>query len=304
MATYNWAPVLPFSIGSALDQTFDDFELLVVGDGCTDESADVVGAIDDDRVRWINLPANTGHQSGPNAEGLRQAAGSLIAYLGHDDLWFPDHLATLVGAMDRAIDDTVLLTLHPPDAGRSSEEREVGLVHATTMMVRPGRPLAAFPEVGWQLGPGSWIPPTTVVHRRDLAESVGSWRPPHETGELDPEADLWQRLAARSATRWVDQLTSVKLSATARRDVYRTRPSFEQAWWSDLIRSSADPAAAVREVAEGAYPFADAEQAAHLRGWPRLRWGAVTRWNRFRGRPRLSAQDRLRIRRHTKGLDR
>src|SRR5436190_13138901 len=48
--TYNWATVLPYSIGSALEQTMGDFELLVIGDGCTDESAEVVRAIDDARV--------------------------------------------------------------------------------------------------------------------------------------------------------------------------------------------------------------------------------------------------------------
>src|SRR5438034_6974226 len=67
MATYNWSTVLPYSIGSALRQTFTDFELLVVGDGCPDDSAEVVAAIDDPRVRWINLPANSGHQSAPAA---------------------------------------------------------------------------------------------------------------------------------------------------------------------------------------------------------------------------------------------
>src|SRR5213593_1427755 len=72
--TYNWSTVLPYSIGSVLRQTFTDFELLVVGDGCTDDSAEVVAAIDDPRVRWINLPANSGHQSALNNEGLRQAA--------------------------------------------------------------------------------------------------------------------------------------------------------------------------------------------------------------------------------------
>jgi glycosyltransferase involved in cell wall biosynthesis len=282
MATYNWAPVLPFSIGTVLDQTFTDFELLVVGDGCTDESAEVVGEIDDPRVHWLNLSANTGHQAGPNAEGIRRASGQLIAYLGHDDLWLPDHLATLVGAIGG----------------------EVGLVHATTLMVSPGRSLATFPEAGWTMKPGAWIPPTTVLHRRDLAEAVGSWRPPSATGALDPEADLWMRLSARTATRWVNELTSVKLSATARRDVYRTRPFVEQAWWVDLIRSSPDPSAAVREAADRPYPLADAAQSAGLRGWQRARWGVITRWHRLLGRPRLSAVERMRIRRHTKGLDR
>ena len=87
IATYNWSSVLPFAVGSALGQTFRNLEVLVVGDGCTDDSEAVVTAIDDPRLRWINLPENTGHQSGPNNEGLRQARGQLIAYLGHDDLW-------------------------------------------------------------------------------------------------------------------------------------------------------------------------------------------------------------------------
>ncbi|HXY92105.1 MAG TPA: glycosyltransferase, partial [Acidimicrobiia bacterium] len=63
IATYNWAPVLPYAIGSVLDQTFQDFELLVIGDACTDESEAVVTSIPDPRVRWLNLARNTGHQS-------------------------------------------------------------------------------------------------------------------------------------------------------------------------------------------------------------------------------------------------
>jgi len=73
--TYNWSRVLPYSIGSVLRQTFADFELLVVGDGCTDDSEQVVTAIPDPRLRWINLPVNDGHQFAPNNEGLLQARG-------------------------------------------------------------------------------------------------------------------------------------------------------------------------------------------------------------------------------------
>lgn len=68
--TYNWSTVLPHAIGSALDQTLYDFELLVIGDGCTDDTEHVVTGIKDPRVRWINLPSNTGHQSGPNNRRL------------------------------------------------------------------------------------------------------------------------------------------------------------------------------------------------------------------------------------------
>src|SRR3954454_1371728 len=97
--TFNWSGVLPYCVGSVLRQTFQDFEVLVIGDGCTDNSETVINTIGDARVRWFNLPENTGHQSGPNNEGLRQARGEFIAYHGHDDLWLPHHLTVMVNAM-------------------------------------------------------------------------------------------------------------------------------------------------------------------------------------------------------------
>jgi len=63
LPTYNWSNVLRYAIASVLRQTFTDFELLVIGDGCTDDSEAVTAEAGDPRVRWINLPANSGHQS-------------------------------------------------------------------------------------------------------------------------------------------------------------------------------------------------------------------------------------------------
>src|SRR3954471_20793743 len=98
--TYNRSTVLPFAVHSVLGQTLGDFELLVVGDGCTDDTEQVVMAIKDPRVRWINLPSNTGHQSGPNNRGLQEARGEYIAYLGHDDLWLRHHLECATAKLD------------------------------------------------------------------------------------------------------------------------------------------------------------------------------------------------------------
>jgi glycosyltransferase involved in cell wall biosynthesis len=228
-ATYNWAPVLPYAIASVLDQTFEDFELLVIGDGCTDESAAVVQAVDDPRVHWHNLERNVGHQSGPNNEALRLARGQLIAYLGHDDLWLPRHLERLVAALDTG----------------------APMAHATTVMVTPDRPPARWPGPGWVYRPGSWIPPTSLMHDRDLAVAVGGWYAPVDTGTLEPEAHLWRRMAdASSAPVWVHHTTSVKLPASLRRAVYRDRPHDEQDAWLGTIRRHADPETAF----EALYP--------------------------------------------------
>ncbi|HVA07162.1 MAG TPA: glycosyltransferase [Acidimicrobiales bacterium] len=218
--TYNWSTVLPYSIASVLEQTYADFELLVIGDGCTDDSADVVARCEDPRVRWHNLRENTGNQAGPNNEGIRQAQGDVIAYLGHDDLWLRDHLSHLVHAIDNDAD----------------------LVHANALFVLPSRKPYRWPTPGWRYRPGIWVPPTTVVHRRALADAVGGWRMPRDTGDLDAESDLWQRIVAKCGPPIrVKRVTSVKLHAGFRPGVYRQRPHHEQAYWLERIRASAGP---------------------------------------------------------------
>jgi glycosyltransferase involved in cell wall biosynthesis len=211
--TYNWSSVLPYSIGSVLRQSFTNFELLVVGDGCTDDSEQVVTAIADRRLHWINLPVNTGHQSAPNNEGLRQARGSIIAYLGHDDLWLPHHLEVMVAAIDSGA-DLVHSIVHMIDAGGN--------------ILRPPRGLLRFE-------PGQSLPPTGVAHRRTATEKVGCWRD-YRTLSIDPETDLWLRMhQAGFVFQCIPRLTAVKFPASGRRDVYMKRSSHEQQQWTDRI---------------------------------------------------------------------
>jgi glycosyltransferase involved in cell wall biosynthesis len=260
IATYNRANVLAFAIGSVLDQTFADFELLVVGDGCTDESAVVVAAVDDLRMRWHNLDRNTGHQSGPNNEGLRRSAGDIVAYLGHDDLWLPHHLELLVAAVD---------------AGAPS-------VHGSVLEVHPGRPPFVTPLDDWRYCLGDWIPPTSLALTRSLLLEVGPWRPPAETGRVEPEAELLARTSKLAGPpEWVRHVTSVKFAASKRRDVYRTRPAFEQEHWLRVIREAPDPEAALLatvgvpdELAGEAHDF---EVPLPIRVWRSMRFRALRR---------------------------
>lgn len=213
--TWNWSSVLPFSIGSVLAQTFTDFELLVIGDGCTDDSEQVVAAIADPRVRWINI-ARAGHQSGPNNEGLRQARGEIIAYLGHDDLWLPHHLALHVAAIDAGADFSCSLVafVGPDDA------------YVECPLPDPKR--------------GSFMVPTGICHRASMTRAVGGWTDFRELA-ISPEADLMLR-AFRAQLRYapLERLTAVKFPAAIRRNVYRTRPCHEQAAWFARIRTEPD----------------------------------------------------------------
>lgn len=222
VATYNRSEVLRYAIASVLGQSFGAWELLVVGDGCTDDSQSVVEAVDDTRVRWIGLATNSGHQSAPNNEGIRQARGDYIAYLGHDDLWLPHHLSSLAAAMEDA-DIAYGLIRYVDQSGAWDP------VFAHPAYVR-----------------GIWLPPTSVMHRRSLVQQVGGWRD-YRTLRQDPDTDLWQRMhegGARFAL--VPRLTSIKFPSSSRRDVYRDRPQHEQAEW--LAKIQQDDSLEAREL--------------------------------------------------------
>jgi glycosyltransferase involved in cell wall biosynthesis len=214
MATYNWSTVLPCSIGSVQDQTFTDWELLVVGDGCTDDSAEVVARVGDPRVRFIDLQPGTRHQYGPNNEGLREAAGSIVAYLGHDDLWLPRHLELAVRAIDDGADFT----------------HDIALVIVPDGSFQP-------PLLETRAG---WIPPSVVLHRKSVTDAIGGWGD-FRALAIGPEQDLWHRISAAGYRKtFLPRLGAVKFPASWRPNVYAERPSHEQAAWLARLRSEPD----------------------------------------------------------------
>lgn len=91
MAAYNAAPYIAQSIRSILDQTFDDFELLIVNDGSTDNTVEIVKSFDDPRIHLIENEGNKGLGFTRNV-ALKEAKGEFIAVLDSDDIAFPDRL--------------------------------------------------------------------------------------------------------------------------------------------------------------------------------------------------------------------
>lgn len=98
MPTYNRAHLIGESIQSVLDQTFQDFELIIVDDGSSDDTEAVVKRFNDPRIRYI-YQQNKG-QSGATNTGIRNARGKYIAFLDSDDLWVPELLEVEVAILD------------------------------------------------------------------------------------------------------------------------------------------------------------------------------------------------------------
>jgi glycosyltransferase involved in cell wall biosynthesis len=95
--TYNRAQFVADAIQSVLDQTFQDFELIVVDDGSTDATADVVGRFSDSRLRYVYQ--SNQERSAARNHGIRLAAGEYVAFLDSDDMWLPTKLEKQVHAM-------------------------------------------------------------------------------------------------------------------------------------------------------------------------------------------------------------
>ena len=90
--TYNRAAVLDRAIDSALDQTYEDMEV-IVDDGSTDNTESVVRAFDDDRLRYV-YQENAGANAALN-RGIRLASGKYVSFFDSDDELHPEHVERL-----------------------------------------------------------------------------------------------------------------------------------------------------------------------------------------------------------------
>ncbi len=89
--TYNRADLLPRAVDSVLNQTYENLEVIVVDDGSTDNTEEVIKDYTDPRVRYIKLEENRGQNPARNV-GIRAADGEFIANQDSDDKWLPEKL--------------------------------------------------------------------------------------------------------------------------------------------------------------------------------------------------------------------
>lgn len=257
LPTHNRADLLPFAIRSALWQTVGDFELLIAGDGCTDQTADVVRAFDDSRIRWFDLPKAPGIGYASRNAALRHARGTYVAYLAHDDIWFPDHLERLGACFAADAADA------GEDARRVGEEDEaaasgVELAYSRLLaMDLGGRLRSSAYNIGIpRHADGLWrgdaaITMCSVVHTRACLEKYGEW---DETLRHGGDFALWHRILARAGqarVRFVTEPTAIHFVAGWRRTRRHDARMRLAHWALDRWIDDRLPAALRVEVREG-----------------------------------------------------
>jgi len=164
------------ALDSALSQTVDNLEVIVVDDGSTDGGDRVVAqrATQDQRVRLVRQE-NRGPSAARNA-GVDLAAAPYIAFLDADDRWLPEKLARQLAVAGNGVVYTDVLIVGGPDDGtRASEHQELFTGLVFDQLVRSNF-----------VGTLTVLAPTELIRRHRFDESL----------RLAEDLDLWLRLAA------------------------------------------------------------------------------------------------------------
>jgi glycosyltransferase involved in cell wall biosynthesis len=189
--TFNRAAFLREAIDSVLAQTEKDFELIVVDDGSTDHTRELVAKYGD-RLRYFSQP-NAGASAARNC-GIRHAAGKFITFLDSDDLWLPKKLARQMQWM--AAHPNLLLCYTDEIWIRRGVRVNQKLIHA-----KAG---------GWIYPlclPRCIISPSSVLMRRELFDAVGWF---DEQLPVCEDYDLWLRVASRFEVGFIPEPLIVK----------------------------------------------------------------------------------------------
>lgn len=219
--THEHDRTLPYAIRSALAQSQDDLEVLIVGDGPTQAVAEAAEALahSDGRVRFFAFPKGERHGEAHRHEVLKRARGEVVAYLSDDDLWLPDHLSIMV----RLAAEEGLVHTQPTYVSETGRVRRMDGSSADMLDGRNHIPLSAMGHsLSTYLGlPNGWSPAPpdiytdlfmwrkflvagfglktsaipTVVHFPSPARA--SWSPERRRLEIES----WARLAAEDPDR-------------------------------------------------------------------------------------------------------
>jgi hypothetical protein len=261
IAAFNAAAWIVPTIRSALNQTYRQYEVIVIGDGCTDRTGAILLSEFGDAVRWKNLDRNCGGQSFPNNEGIRLARGTHVAYLGHDDIWSPRHLESLASVVRASNPDFAVsgAVYHAPPGSR--------YYHITGIFDDPATARRDF------------FPPSSIAHRREIVDRIGAWRDPNE---LSAPADCEFLLrAARSQCSFASTgtITVHKFAAGHRYLSYRFPSGAEQERMLERLSAPGGEARVLEQIREDIAAGADCPPIRHA-NFDRFGVGVVYRRNR------------------------
>lgn len=181
---YNKAQSFPLTAGSVMAQTYENFEVVVIDDGSTDESLAVASALGDARFRIIHQ--TNGGVSVARNRGVSEAKSDYIAFLDADDLWDPAHLATLAGLIERFPEAVMWGSGYRPERDGATRAVKLHPAIANGGLIDNYFQAATYGEQPFYS--------SSVCVRKDTLQRIGGFRPGLAHAE---DLEVWARIALR-----------------------------------------------------------------------------------------------------------
>lgn len=184
---YNKEKYISQSIRSVLEQSYPDFELIIIDDGSTDNSVLEAKKIQDERIRIV-YQENSGVSAARN-KGIKEAQYDYISFLDADDLWEKDYLETMASLITKYRDCSVYASNYQIMSNNS--QYHLVVINGLPKLFVEGK-LENYFEVAYQSDPILWSSAITV--KKEAIESIGGFPIGINAGE---DLLTWARLAAR-----------------------------------------------------------------------------------------------------------
>jgi glycosyltransferase involved in cell wall biosynthesis len=179
--TYNHAPMLQRALATVVEQTYQNWNAIVVNNFSTDNTLEVVAAFNDPRIQCVNF-RNNGVIGASRNEGIALATGKYVAFLDSDDTWFPTKLEKCVEILESGSDLVCHAEYWIDESGKSR-------------LVAYGPSEAATHHN--LIYKGNRISTSATVVRAALLKEVHGFDVAPELISTE-DYDLWIRLAAKS----------------------------------------------------------------------------------------------------------
>lgn len=228
MPTYNRADYLKKSIQSVLDQTFSDFEIIVINNYSTDDTLEVTKAFNDPRIKTINFK-NEGIIAKSRNQGILQSTGKYIAFLDDDDLWCSNKLELQIKYLecnpefDLVYSRALIIDEHDTQKG---------------LLIDPNNVKSG--QIFLDLLYENFIPILTVLIKKSVFDTVGLFNedPLMRAAE---DYELWLRISLKSNVGYIDKPLALYRMHSSSVSMAINKPQLRQKTLQNVILNSVAP---------------------------------------------------------------
>jgi glycosyltransferase involved in cell wall biosynthesis len=211
IAAYNRAYIIRKALDSALAQTYQNFEIIVVDDGSADKTADVVAAYASRNIRYIRHNNNRGCSAAYNT-GINAAAGDAITLLDSDDRWEPDNLERQVNFLERHPEVEVVFTDVTVVGAEKSIPSLIALMPVFSRLVNGKQKgvecVLSSREMYLCLLQEVPVKPTAALIRREMFSKAGMF---NERWPSGTDWDLFLRFSRSASFGYIDAPLSIQV---------------------------------------------------------------------------------------------